>query len=211
MNLRLKIIIVAIGFIVLCAGFLFLGPSLKLAWYDLQTLSARKQIQTWLAEPQQARTSDEMLNAEQILKQANDACPQLAQYPIALAQLHILQSFGPKLSQIERHAHYQQAIAYFHKALNAQANNYYSMANIVQFKAYLGQYDPDFENYFLLSRKLAPHEEDIQLTLLNAAYLSWNKLSPQMRKETLALESQARSKQNQQVEQLRRNFPTLAQ
>ncbi|WP_348943813.1 hypothetical protein ABHF33_09910 [Chitinibacter sp. FCG-7] len=188
---------------------LIIWPSLQQAWYDLHTLQARKQIDRWLSNPQQAFELEDWIAARDALQEANRACPAVAQYHIELARLQVFRAIKAQQAPAIRDRFYQQASEHYRMALNVQPNNIHSMANLVQFKAYLGQADAEFAQLFQRAQRIAPHEADIQLTLLNAGYQNWPRLTPEMHAQIRQLENRALQQQQQKVRKLQANYPNL--
>jgi tetratricopeptide (TPR) repeat protein len=188
---------------------LAIWPSIKYAWYDLQTLTARKQVENWLSNPQQELDLTQWIETRNSLENASQACPTIAQYHIDLARLHVLRGIKAGNFKLVRDVFYQEAIDQYRAALQVQPNNGSSMANIVQFKAYLGQSDAEFEQLFIRSAQLNPYEPDSQLALLNAGFQNWPQLSPVIRQQMRQIYTLAMQQQKDNVLKLKANYPKI--
>jgi hypothetical protein len=209
MNISHRIALAGLMAIAIMASTLIIYPSLKQAWYDFDTLYNRKQVQSWLFKPNQTIDPAEFAKTYQKLSDAAQSNPGVAQYHIELARLSILVSISAGNNLDQRNYFYQQANTHYRSVLKGQPNNTHSMANLVQFKAYLGQIDSEFERLFAQAQQRAPHEADIQMTLLNAGYQSWAKLSPAMQTQVRQLQAKAQATQANNVRILQRNYPDL--
>lgn len=209
MKISHRIALAGLIAIAIMAGTLVVYPSLKQAWYDFDTLYSRKQVQSWLYKPNQTIDPAEFAKAYQKLANAAQANPGVAQYHIELARLSILvsQSAGNNLDQ--RNYFYQQANSHYRNVLRGQPNNTYSMASLVQFKAYLGEIDREFERLFYQATYRAPYEPDVQMMLLNAGYQSWPKLNPSMQTLVRQLQTKAQATQANNVRILQSKYPHL--
>jgi tetratricopeptide (TPR) repeat protein len=208
MNIKSTIPIPLLALVIWLAT-LAIWPSLKYAWYDIQTLEARKQVQSWLSNPQKPVDLAQWIDARDSLEKASQACPNIAQYHIDLARLQVLRGLKAANFKLVRDVFYQEAINQYRAALQVQPNNGSSMANLVQFKAYLKQNDKEFEQLFIRSAQLNPYEPDSQLALLNAGFQNWDQLSPPMRKQFAQIYSQAMQQQKDNVLKLKANYPKL--
>jgi tetratricopeptide (TPR) repeat protein len=188
---------------------LAIWPSLKYAWYDIQTLEARKQVQSWLSEPEKPLNLAQWIDVRDRLEKASQACPNIAQYHIDLARLQVLRGLKAANFKLVRDVFYQEAINQYRAALQVQPNNGSTMANMVQFKAYLKQNDAEFEQLLIRSAQLNPYEPDSQLALLNAWFQNWDQLSLPMRKQIAQIYKQAKQQQKDNVLKLKANYPML--
>jgi hypothetical protein len=188
---------------------LAIWPSLKYAWYDIQTLEARKQVENWLSNPQQPVDLAQWIANRNTLENASAACPDIAQYHIELARLQVLRGIKAGNFQLVRDVFYQEAVNQYRAALQVQPNNGSTMANIVQFKAYLKQNDAEFEQLLIRSAQLNPYEADSQLALLNAGFHLWDQLSPTSHKQISQIHAQAMLQQKDNVLKLKANYPKL--
>lgn len=193
----------------LFVSVLALWPGLKQAWFDLSTLESRQQVQNWLSNPQKPIDIGEWIKTRENLQYASAACPQVAQYHIELARLEVLRGLKAHHSKLVRDVFYQEAVNQYRAALQVQPNNASSMANIVQFKSYLGQYDAEFERLFIRSRQLNPYEPDTQLALLNAGFQSWTQLTEPMRAQVRQVWRLASAQQKDNVQKLKANYPKV--
>jgi tetratricopeptide (TPR) repeat protein len=188
---------------------LAIWPSIKYAYYDIQTLEARKQVQSWLSNPQQPLELAQWLETRNTLEKASLACPNIAQYHIDLARLQVLRGLKAANFKLVRDVFYQEAINQYRAALQVQPNNGSTMANMVQFKAYLKQNDAEFEQLLIRSAQLNPYEPDSQLALLNAGFQNWDQLSAPIQKQITQIYSQALQQQKDNVLKLKANYPKL--
>ncbi|MCX7205739.1 MAG: hypothetical protein NT086_07085 [Proteobacteria bacterium] len=188
---------------------LAIWPSIKYAYYDIQTLEARKQVQSWLSNPQQPFELAQWLETRNTLEKASLACPNIAQYHIDLARLQVLRGLKAANFKLVRDVFYQEAINQYRAALQVQPNNGSTMANMVQFKAYLKQNDAEFEQLLIRSAQLNPYEPDSQLALLNAGFQNWDQLSAPIQKQITQIYSQALQQQKDNVLKLKANYPKL--
>ncbi|NHQ88517.1 hypothetical protein HA050_20675 [Iodobacter sp. HSC-16F04] len=184
-------------------------PSLKYAWYDIKTLEARKQVQSWLSQPQQPLDLAQWIKTRDILEKASIACPDIAQYHTDLARLQVLRGLKAANFKLVRDVFYQEAINQYRAALQVQPNNGSNMANIVQFKAYLNQHDAEFEQLLIRSSQLNPYEPDSQLAILNAGFQNWDKLSVTIRQQMGQVYKQAMLQQKDNVLKLKASYPDL--
>jgi hypothetical protein len=197
-----------IAIAILCMLFAIV-PTLKQAWYDAQTLQSRHQLQQWLSAPQQELAIEDWIKARENLSSASQACPNVALYHIELARLHVLRAVKAYRAPAVRDIFYEQAIAHYRMALQVQPNSATSMANIAQFKAYLGQNDAEFAKLFSQAQRLSPYEADIQLALLNAGFQSWAKLNPEMRNKMRQIQQIALTQQKENYLKLKNNYPQI--
>jgi tetratricopeptide (TPR) repeat protein len=188
---------------------LAIWPSIKYAYYDIQTLEARQQVQSWLSNPQQPLELAQWLETRNTLEKASLACPNIAQYHIDLARLQVLRGLKAANFKLVRDVFYQEAINQYRAALQVQPNNGSTMANMVQFKAYLKQNDAEFEQLLIRSAQLNPYEPDSQLALLNAGFQNWDQLSAPIQKQITQIYSQALQQQKDNVLKLKANYPKL--
>ncbi len=208
MNIKSPYLIPLIALVIWLAT-LAIWPSIKYAYYDIQTLEARKQVQSWLSNPQQPLELAQWIATRNTLEKASQACPNIAQYPIDLARLQVLRGLKAANFKLVRDVFYQEAINQYRAALQVQPNNGSTMANMVQFKAYLKQNDAEFEQLLIRSAQLNPYEADSQLALLNAGFQNWDQLSTPARKQITQIYSQAIQQQKDNVLKLKANYPKL--
>ncbi len=209
MTLKQRSTIAVMIILAIVAGTLIVYPSLKQAWYDADTLYSRKQVQSWLYKSQQNIDPAQFAKVYQNIAAAAQANPKVAQYHIELARLAIVVSLSAPNNLDQRNYFYQQATTHYRNALAGDPSHLHSLANLLQFKAYLGQIDQEFARLFAETQRRAPHEPEIQLTLLNAGYQSWPKLSPALQEQVRQLQTSAQAKQANNVRILQRNYPDL--
>lgn len=189
--------------------FQVIGPSLKQAWIDIETLSTRKQIGRWLATPGAPLNIENWVEARDQMLDASERIPNSPIYHIELGKLHIIRAIIAQQNPAIRNLFYREAIMHFEHALMTQPNNFYSMANVVQFKGYLGEADEQFTKYLKTSAQLAPYETDIQLTLLNGAYQVWPKLDNETKAAALQVRLAAQKQQSEKLAKLESGYPNL--
>jgi cytochrome c-type biogenesis protein CcmH/NrfG len=75
----------------------------------------------------------------------------------------------------------RQGLEYHRDAIRLRPGHAYSWANVALLKARLPEPDAEFESALGNAALLGPWEPDVQLAVVEAGFVHWNRLSPQMR------------------------------
>lgn len=162
---------------------LFVQPSIRLGWHDLTTLKHRQYIEFWMNNPASSINEEAWEAARIDLNAAADACPEVAQFRINLAQLSYVKAMRVWSVPVLRAVYLRNALPEARKAMQRRVVAGNLAAMFVQIKAYTGVVDDEFMRGLALAQRNAPNDVSVMASLLDSLWQVYPML-PAAQKQT---------------------------
>ncbi|MBV1776607.1 hypothetical protein KSF73_12895 [Burkholderiaceae bacterium DAT-1] len=173
----------AVWFVLLLAILLlFVYPTLRRGWYDLTTLKHRQYIEFWMTHPAASINPEAWESARIDLSAASEACPEVAQFKIDLAQLSYTQAMRVWAIPVLRDAYLRNALPEVRKAMQQRVVAGNIAAMLVQIKAYTGVVDEEFARALDRALRNSPNDPSVIASLLDSLWQTYPLLKPAQRK-----------------------------